>query len=832
MADNYWDAMTVWHNTSDAKEERLRVIAEISSLGNARIPFLRRILEEEAFENEGDNSALASEIMRYPALAKDIQIKELAAKAAKDAFFVLDSRRDELITAGLWEETEIPGIKINRDVMADNLYKQGVHLIHAGIGSGKTSEVLLPLARREIEGDTALLIVPNVKRAYELAELLGWEHYHRFGTSPDDIKLAIKKTDRLVICAASLGKINYNERKPYGTVYLDEITEVFKYAQHAFSKRQPYWGEALKALPSIVAGSHVFYAFSADVKSGFTHALMDKLCQEYAKAAFYYRTTENWGQYQHYEMAASKEDLVWELACRLNKGQSAWVFSDLSDYKGHLSNLAEELKALCPGKKIEYWDSRKVEDEVRGQAIRELGVVEYVKSKRRSGELDAIIFSPLAQSQYSVLFDEDELDLIFDNSVGYLRWAGICHPSDADQGLGRARQTKPRLVWIAEKDEGIRAIDKNAGARELAKLQTVDMSQATADERWFQFALERYNQHKLAGEASRKWLFKELVREKGATVTDLEITVSPERYDRYLQIATNLEKSAADRLKKRLENSETKQLDLLNRAYRRKERGWGLVERDGIEWDEVKDAVKIDRYGAETLFRILLMDEAERASFDRSFQETYYQTTFELIEPIFAGLFEGIDAQKLTNFFDWFVNGDATAFFQMDKETLANIAKDIRPNWEYVRRTLEPPVTQCGTITGFLKMLGNLIGLTFTLRVDREERNLWKAALFAQYKKSHIWVGDEYRPWGDLKVGEIYDYIANELREKLRSPGFTPTHEEQRMMDTMTDIIRVEKKPLVSREVVNVFRHYELHKLGSSLNRNPVSNALSEKSAS
>ena len=82
--------------------------------------------------------------------------------------------------------------------------------------------------------------------------------------------------------------------------------------------------------------------------------------------------------------------------------------------------------------------------------------------------------------------------------------------------------------------------------------------------------MERYHQHKLAGQASRKWLFKELVTEKGATVTDLEITVSPERYDRYLQIATNLEKSAADRLKKRLENSSTKQLDLLNRAYRLK----------------------------------------------------------------------------------------------------------------------------------------------------------------------------------------------------------------------------------------------------------------------
>ena len=142
MADNYWDAMELYRTL--ARDERLRVIAKKSSLGNARLSFLKRILEEAAFENEGDNSALASEIMLYPELAKDTQIKALAAKAAKDALFVLDSQRSDLITAGLWEETEIPGIKINRDVMADNLYKRGVHLIHAGIGSGKTSDVLLP----------------------------------------------------------------------------------------------------------------------------------------------------------------------------------------------------------------------------------------------------------------------------------------------------------------------------------------------------------------------------------------------------------------------------------------------------------------------------------------------------------------------------------------------------------------------------------------------------------------------------------------------------------------------------------------------------------------
>ena len=81
MADNYWDAMELYRTL--AREERLRVIAKKSPLGDARLSFLKRILEEAAFENEGDNSALASEIMLYPELAKDTQIKALAAKAER-----------------------------------------------------------------------------------------------------------------------------------------------------------------------------------------------------------------------------------------------------------------------------------------------------------------------------------------------------------------------------------------------------------------------------------------------------------------------------------------------------------------------------------------------------------------------------------------------------------------------------------------------------------------------------------------------------------------------------------------------------------------------------
>ena len=49
MADNYWDAMELYRTL--AREERLRVIAKKSSLGNARLFFLKRILEEAAFEN-------------------------------------------------------------------------------------------------------------------------------------------------------------------------------------------------------------------------------------------------------------------------------------------------------------------------------------------------------------------------------------------------------------------------------------------------------------------------------------------------------------------------------------------------------------------------------------------------------------------------------------------------------------------------------------------------------------------------------------------------------------------------------------------------------------
>ena len=53
MADNYWDAMELYRTL--ARDERLRVIANKCSIGNARISFLKRILEEAAFENEGDN---------------------------------------------------------------------------------------------------------------------------------------------------------------------------------------------------------------------------------------------------------------------------------------------------------------------------------------------------------------------------------------------------------------------------------------------------------------------------------------------------------------------------------------------------------------------------------------------------------------------------------------------------------------------------------------------------------------------------------------------------------------------------------------------------------
>ena len=326
---DYWSALAEYRNRDlKTARDKLYALNRRGLRGEARLSFWKEILFDWCFHNNGDNSALVEAALDvdFAKLRGDIDIPRLAKKAAEDAGFLIRSHNNQWVDAGLWEETNIPGIQINIANTSPNIHQQGLHLIHAGIGSGKSSNLMIPQAAKHQKGSRALIIVPNTDRAIEIANILGngWEHYHVFGDDQDGKRRAFRECERLVVCAASLRLANFNEHDSWPTVYLDEVTEVFNYASNYLNKKQAWWKDSLAQLPQFVARANQFFAYTADAPTSYTRAILQEIGREYGKAMFYYRTSESYGQYQTYEIAKSDEDLVWEVARRINSGQSAW----------------------------------------------------------------------------------------------------------------------------------------------------------------------------------------------------------------------------------------------------------------------------------------------------------------------------------------------------------------------------------------------------------------------------------------------------------------------------------------------------------------------------
>ena len=540
MALNAFEVFPLYRSFST----RADGLAEIAKhgLGDLRVRFFFCFLQEEAFDNMGDNSEFVREARRFPNLCADLQIEKLAAQVAKDAELVLLSNDQSMVDAGFWEHVNIPGVEMTVAKCGDNIRKKGWHLFHGGIGAGKTENVLLPEARRHKNHDRALVIVPNVIRAKE------WAHYHNYGTSPADIKKAIASHDQLVICAASIRQISVEgDFFPYRHIYVDELCEILRYAekQNDPKEAKDHFWQSLDNLWRLARYADRFLGFTADAPKAYVVGTMEKAAREFNRAAFYYKTTESFAKYQTYSLMASEEDLIWSVAQKINNGLSAWGYVDFSSHNAALPNFANILRKLCPGKKIEWFDKDKLDD-VMGQPIRELGLVEYIKQKRREGELDCFISSPFARSQYSILYDKEEEDLIFDFSFACLRSADVGTPQDGDQGLGRSRQTKQKLVYIKEAIKGCRVVEKGDGLKSLEKNfgKSADLSKAEAWEKIAWHNRVATQQYTLANKASRKWLFKLLVENRGAKVVQPTITIPKYDLDAYLKIAREVREEA------------------------------------------------------------------------------------------------------------------------------------------------------------------------------------------------------------------------------------------------------------------------------------------------
>jgi hypothetical protein len=286
----------------------------------------------------------------------------------------------------------------------------------------------------------------------------------------------------------------------------------------------------------------------------------------------------------------------------------------------------------------------------------------------------------------------------------------------------------------------------------------------------------------------------------------------------------------------------------MNRCYKKLPEGWGQIARNEPNLGEIQRVLSINREGAETLFRILLMTNEERESIDEGFRNAFYLTTGLLLDKILFEMLGSAEIQKQKDFFDWFVYGDESLWFEIDPNELENIKDDIVNDFELVRSTLNPPASSCGSLRGFLRIIGELIGLDLVISVDDEERTKWRNDLLEQYQTQHPGrLPKKVKSWS-----KRYEIIGELLREKLKTRGFCPNPVEVRMLDTMRGIVRATKKPVVARSVVEVYRHYltpvetvetpieideeqteiDLRSSENPRNRNMVRDGTSEKSAS
>ena len=91
----------------------------------------------------------------------------------------------------------------------------------------------------------------------------------------------------------------------------------------------------------------------------------------------------------------------------------------------------------------------------------------------------------------------------FDFAFANLMNANVGTPQDGDQGLGRARQTNQRIVYIAEAPEGTRTVRKGQGEKHLIEKfgKEADLTGAEAWEKVWWHCRVQAEQYRLANRA-------------------------------------------------------------------------------------------------------------------------------------------------------------------------------------------------------------------------------------------------------------------------------------------------------------------------------------------
>lgn len=793
--------------------DTLRHLCEVEAIDCSDRSFIKIALQDLAFHNNGklDDFIDALRETRF-GRNTDLDLEKIALQAKREALFVLRSHDDEALRFRAWDKLTVPAADINLEMNENRIDRAGVHLFNFCLGMGKTEKILIPLLRKYRGTATrVLLLTPNEATAKDIAKRAEVAHYHTYGKSPEDKRLAWQQHSQMTMCLDSYAGLSSDPNFiPPSIILWDEITEGLERVRNDLPKSKAeseHGHESLKALFRFAPFYKKLYAASADCPTGFVHNTLYDLAQIMNTEAHYYKTDESHLKGKIYTKFETKEDLVLSTIRKAKAGQAGWIFTDQSDSrddKPNFSSFVNVFKKHAPELKIEAID-RRVMNSAKGRAIKEMGLANYAKYCRKELGVDLFIVSPIARSQISVVFGEDEIDHCFDFTAVFSDYIDICSPWTLRNASNRARQTMVIDYWINERSKHITPITKNEWKKDFPKEPIFD--KATPAEKLYWKTLNRYAQYKRANEANRNWLFEELLKEKGAELRVADIEISESERDLYAKIFLQVKKESKTLAVDRYENNQTRKIEMVNGCYEfnKIEKEWRPLDHRTDLNDGIRSAAKIDGRAAERLYIVMTSDREMRKEIDAGSSIAMFEDTGEILDPLINEIIFLSLSQKQLPFPEWYLHGDDCFWLPMENLNLRHLPPLIKDNFEIIRTTICPSTTFGATVLGVLKMVGNELGMIVENKPRKKNKLQWRDDLFNELSKAYPGKLRKTMKWE-----QRWEVMQNILLEKLSKGRFQPTDLECSLLDDMPGVVRFEKKQFVNRGVIEVFRHWLL----------------------
>ena len=770
--------------------------------------FLCQLIYRDVFKSGGRCDELWAEIQEYPKIYKDNHnFSRIVKKARKDAAYLMLGRDPLVFERWGIENNTIPKRLLHRNDLMPSISERGVHIVHGRIGSGKSEGIILPDLAQYGRSARILIVSPNMEDVRNITKSLGddWNHYHAFGTDAASVKKALQTFDKIVVCAGSLR--HYKEfnsyKQTFNCIYVDEITQLLKTYSNR-EKATPAYRESLETLFDLVSCSGRSLFLSADITERNTLETLGRTASLSEQKIRYYRNNVDYAEGSNWTMFREEWDLFFEIVDRINSGQRFWGTVDFADTKNpYFKEFVKLLKEYCPTKKIQAFTADTLKNTFKGKLLKEQGLKDYIIEQTDLEELDGIITTTWARHNVSLMFEEEKYRMDF--SFGIHR--GINDPEDVIQGHRRDRLITDHLVYV--KNNGTFPIWENSVLYKGELLSEVphiagkeEFENSTIGRKMLKAATDQYYREAAQKSASRSWLTKLHLRDMGAKVHDYELNLE-KRSEYFLKLRNEYREKVLN--PKKIENWESipfQRMRLFDEfiQYSEEENGWVQVLDDSSVKAEELSAIRneVDINLAERLRLILTMDTENRMLWDSHDMDSYYKETGILLDLIFSRLSPNGCFGSLAK---WYLTAPAGAvwFGLIAEEESIEASQLIRDNYrEIYRQTLGNGSGTIRTMEDFIvKVIGKHLELEIWTKVSKPRVNEWRQKLFDQYYKEK---GGKFLKRMTLK--EKYAVIEECLREKIRrglSESFSDP--ELRMLDTMTDVIKVKRpdRPILSR---------------------------------